>query len=148
LRRQAAAPGSASTLSIAMSVHDKDTVDQCGQTNDGTVHLVMFCPGALGQDYSFEDVAEKAESYLEFALEGALEQQAPQFAGKPLAILVSCEYWPHSSYKPRFAKMARQLAGYEIGLLVEVSNLRVSGGTYDYLDYPADELKAPNVSDA
>lgn len=115
-----------------MSVHGKDTIDQCGQTSDGTVHLVMYCPGELGKDFSFEDIAEKAENYLEFALEGALEKQAPQFAGKPLAIRVSCEYWPHSSYKPRFAKMARQLAIYKIGLLVDVSHLSVVGGRYDY----------------
>ena len=115
-----------------MSVHEKDTVDQCGQANDGTVHLVMYCPGVLGKDYSFEDIADKAEGYLEFALEGFLEKQVPQFAHKPLAIRISCEYWPHSSYKPRFAKMAHQLSGYNIGLLVDVSSLRTSGGTYNY----------------
>jgi len=120
-----------------MSVHDKETVDQCGQTKEGVVQLVMYCPGELGQDYSFEDIAEKAEGYLEFALEGALEKQLPQFVGKPLAIRVSCEHWPHSSYKPRFAKMARQLSEYHIGLLVDVSSLRVPGGTYNYLSEEA-----------
>src|SRR6185503_380037 len=109
MRRPSSLP-QANTSSSSMSVHDKDSVDQCGQTQDGTVHVVMYCPGVLGQDYSFEDIAEKAEAYLEFALEGALVQQLPHFVGKPLAIRVSCEYWPHSSYKPRFAKMARQLA--------------------------------------
>lgn len=30
--------------------------------------------------------------------------------------------------------MAQQLAVYKIGLLVDVSHLRVDGGRYDYLD--------------
>jgi hypothetical protein len=47
-----------------MSAHDKDTIDQCGQTSDGTAHLVMYCPGELGKDFSFEDIAEKAENDL------------------------------------------------------------------------------------
>lgn len=116
----------------SMSVLEKETVDQIGQTSDGIVHLVMFCPGYLGQDYSFEDIAEKAETYLEFALEGGLNNQTPQFAGRPIAIRVCCEYWPHSSYKPRFAKMASQLANYKIGLLVDVSDMRVTGGVFDF----------------
>lgn len=115
-----------------MSVHDKATVDRCGQAKDGTVHFVMYCPGVLGQDYSFEDVAEKAEAYLEFALEGALEKQLPQYTGKPMVIRLSCEYWPHPSYKPRFAKMARQLSEYNLGLMVEVSSLVVPGGKFDF----------------
>lgn len=115
-----------------MSVHERETVDQIGQADDGVVHLVMYCPGYLGQDYSFEDIAEKAEAYLEFALEGGLQANAPQFAGHPIAIRVFCEYWPHSSYKPRFSKMASQLANYKIGLLVSVSDMRVKGGTFDY----------------
>jgi hypothetical protein len=115
-----------------MSVHEKQAVDQCGLAHDGTVDLVMYCPGQLGKDFTFEDIGEKAEAYLEFVLEGAFAQQLPEFVGKPLRIRVSCEYWPHSEYKPRFAKMARQLAEYRITLVVEVSSLRVSGGVYDY----------------
>ena len=102
-------------------------------TADGVVHLVMYCPGNLGDEYTFEQVAEKAEGYLEFVLEGQLELQLPHYKGKPVTIRISCETWPHSQYKARFAKMARQLAEYRVGLLVDVSNLTVTGGVYDYM---------------
>ena len=47
---------------------------------------------------------------------------------------LSCELWPHSSYKPRFAKMARQLSEYNVKLVVEVSSLTVSGGIFKYAE--------------
>ncbi len=92
----------------------------------------MYCPGRLGQDCTFEDLADKAETYLEFVLSGQLIEAFPQCEGKPVVFRVSCELWPHSSYKPRFAKIARQLSEYEVRLVVEVSSLTVSGGIFNF----------------
>ena len=115
-----------------MSVFEVKKIDRIGETTDGVVHLAMYCPGVLGQDFSFEDIAEKTETYLEFILEGELQKRTPQFANKPLLIRVSCEYWPHADYKARFLKMSKQLQRYDIALLVDVSSLRAKGGIFDY----------------
>jgi hypothetical protein len=115
-----------------VSVNEKQTIDQCGLANDGTALLIMYCGGELGDSYTIEDIADKAETYLEFVLSGQLEKQLPSCKGKPVVFRISCEYWPHSKYKPRFAKMAHQLKEYDIELVVEVNSLRVTGGTYDY----------------
>ena len=117
-----------------MSVHDKQTVDRCGRANDGTALLTMYCPGLLGQDYTFDDVADKAETYLEFVLSGQLVETFPECRGRSVVFRLSCELWPHSSYKPRFAKMARQLSEYNVKLVVEVSSLTVSGGIFKYAE--------------
>ena len=115
-----------------MSVHDKQTIDRCGPAKDGSALLAIYCPGLLGQDYTFEDLADKAETYLEFVLSGQLAEAFPQCKGRPVVFMVSCELWPNVSYKPRFSKMARQLSEYGVKLIVEVSSLTVSGGTFNY----------------
>ncbi|EUJ09477.1 hypothetical protein Meth11DRAFT_0271 [Methylophilaceae bacterium 11] len=115
-----------------MSVHEKNTIDRCGLTNDGKAMLIMYCSGELGADYTIEDIADKAETYLEFVLSGQLSEQVPECKGKAVIFRVSCEFWPKNEYKPRFAKMAKQLSEYEVELSVEVSSLRISGGTYDF----------------
>ena len=115
-----------------MSVHDKQTIDRCGQATDGTALLTIYCPGLLGQDYTFEDLGEKAETYLDFVLSGQLVEDFPQCKDRQIVFRISCELWPNSSYKPRFSKMARQLSEYGVKLIVEVSSLTVSGGIFNY----------------
>jgi hypothetical protein len=110
-----------------VGVMQKDVVDQCGVAKDGKAVLTMYCEGQLGNDFTIEDVGEKAETYLEFILSGQFGEQVPASKGRATVIRLSCEYWPHSMYKERFRKMAHQLAAYEVGLLVDVSNLRVTG---------------------
>ena len=120
------------SLCLTMSVLDYQTVDQCGRSKEGSALLIMYCPGLLGQDYQFEDVAEKAEVYLEFVETGQLLENFPECKGLPVTFQVSCQFWPHTSYKPRFVKMARQLSEYNVKLEVFVSSLTISGGVFDY----------------
>ena len=115
-----------------MGVLQKDVIDRCGVANDGKAVLTMYCEGQLGEDFTIDDVGEKAETYLEFVLSGQLAEQVPASKGRPAVIRISCEYWPHSKYKENFRKMAGQLAAYEVGLLVDVSSLRVTGGIFDF----------------
>jgi hypothetical protein len=67
-----------------MSVHDKQSVDRCGLANDSTALLIMYCPGLMGRDFTFEDLADKAETYLEFVLSGQLLEAFPECKGKPV----------------------------------------------------------------
>ncbi|WP_431274678.1 DUF6572 domain-containing protein [Variovorax ureilyticus] len=115
-----------------MGVLQKDVIDRCGVANDGKAVLTMYCEGKMGQDFTVDDVGEKAETYLEFVLSGQFAEQVPASKGRPAVIRISCEYWPHSKYKETFRKMAGQLAAYDIGLVVDVSSLRVAGGIFDY----------------
>lgn len=107
-------------------------MDRCGPANDGTALLIMYCPGLLGQDYQSDDIGEKAETYLEFVESGQLLERFPECAGLPVVFQVSCQFWPHSMYKPRFLKMANQLKEYGVRLDVLVSSLTVSGGAFNY----------------
>ena len=115
-----------------MSVLEIEKIDQCGLARDGTALLIMYCGGILGKDYQMEHIGEKAETYLEFVQSGRLVERLPECRGKRVVFQVACEFWPHSSYKSRFAKMADQLAPYEVDLVVEVSHLRGPGGRYEY----------------
>ena len=94
--------------------------------------MTMYCGGRLGQEYSIEDVGEKAETYLEFFLSGQLLESFPAAKGRRAIIRVSCEFTPHSQFKEKFRKMANQLAGYDVGLLVDVSSMHSRGGVFDY----------------
>lgn len=115
-----------------MSVLDHQTVDKCGRSNESAALLIMYCPGLLGQDYQFEDIAEKAETYLEFVESGQLLKAFPECRSLPVKFQVSCQFWPNTSYKPRFAKMAKQLSEYNVKLEVFVSSLTISGGIFTY----------------
>jgi hypothetical protein len=115
-----------------MGVLEREKIDHCGLAKDGTALLIMYCAGALGKDYQMADIGEKAETYLEFAQSGQLIERFPECRGKKVVFHVSCEYWPHSTFKPRFARMAEQLAQYDIELVVEVSKLRGPGGRFEY----------------
>ena len=115
-----------------MSVHEIGKIDNCGLANDGAALLIIYCAGYLGEDYEIEDIAEKAETYLDFIESGQMAMRFPECVGRPVVLRLSCEYWPNDIYKPRFAKMAKQLKAYNIKLNVEVSSMRVTGGTFDY----------------
>ena len=115
-----------------MGVHDKGTIDQLMPGADGKVHLAIYAAGSLGADYSFEDLADKVETYLEFLTEGGFAAQFPDFAKRPPVIRVSCQVRPAGKYKERFARMAAQLDPYDIELVVVVSDLHGPGGTFEF----------------
>lgn len=115
-----------------MGVHDKGVVDQLMPSGDGKVYLLIYAAGSLGSDYSFEDLGDKVETYLEFLTEGGLAAQFPNLAKRPPVMQVTCEVRPTNKYKERFARMAAQIEPYGIELRVVVSELHGPGGVFEF----------------
>jgi hypothetical protein len=55
----------------------------------------------------FQQIEEKINRYLGYALDGFLAEQYPQYAGKPVSIRLDCAEAPHGD-AVRFMEAARQ----------------------------------------
>ncbi len=86
----------------------------------GEVVLVMFeeRPWNLG-DEQLVQLQEKLNAYLSFALDGELEEQLPQFAGRPIRVQLNCAQPPPPNVVELLSKVREQVSFQGINFVVE-----------------------------
>jgi hypothetical protein len=86
----------------------------------GEFVLVMFepRPWSLG-DIQLAQLQEKLNAYLSFALDGEMEEQLPQAAGKKLRITLACADEPPAEVTELLVKVRDQIALQGINFSVE-----------------------------
>jgi hypothetical protein len=87
----------------------------------GQVVLVMIERRSWGASpRQFQQIEEKINRYLGYALDGFLVEQYPQYLGKPVAIRLDCAEAPHGD-AVRFVEAARQASeGHDVAFIVNV----------------------------
>ncbi len=86
----------------------------------GEFVLVMFEPRPwTGGDEQLVQLQEKLNAYMSFALDGEMEEQLPQSAGKKLRITLACAEEPPAPVTELLVKVRDQISLQGIGFSVE-----------------------------
>jgi hypothetical protein len=86
----------------------------------GEFVLVMFEPRPwTGGDPQLVQLQEKLNAYMSFALDGEMEEQLPQAAGKKLRITLACAEEPPATVTELLTKVREQISLQGIGFSVE-----------------------------
>ena len=86
----------------------------------GEFVLVMFEPRPwTGGDEQLVQLQEKLNAYMSFALDGEMEEQLPQSAGKKLRITLACAEEPPVPVTELLVKVRDQISLQGIGFSVE-----------------------------
>ena len=107
----------------APGVENPKVVDLMGvDPTSGKVLLTMFERRAWGADpRQFQQIEEKINRYMGYALDGFLVEQHPQYEGKPVQIRLECAEAPHGEAVLFVAAAARAAADHGLELIVAVT---------------------------
>jgi hypothetical protein len=102
-------------------IQNPSTIDLITQRPDGTVVLIMVedRPWDGGKE-QLAQLQSKLNSYLEFALDGALLNQHPELKGKAIAIQLDCHDAPSQTVDAFLTSVNHILASNDVRLLVNV----------------------------
>src|SRR6476659_9699106 len=88
----------------------------------GKVVLTMIERRAWGaSDQQFQQIEEKINRYMGYALDGYLVEHYPDYAGKPVQIRLECAEAPHGEAVLFVQAAARAAADHGLELVVVVS---------------------------
>ena len=106
----------------APGVENPKVVDLMGvDPTSGKVVLTMIERRAWGADArQFQQIEEKINRYMGYALDGFLVEQHPQYEGKPVQIRLECAEAPHGEAVRFVAAMKHAIEQYGLQLAVEV----------------------------
>jgi len=91
-------------------------------TVSGKVVLTMIERRAWGaSDQQFQQIEEKINRYMGYALDGFLVQHYPDYEGKPVQIRLECAEAPHGEAVLFVQAAARAAADHGLELVVVVS---------------------------
>jgi len=107
----------------APGVENPKVVDLMGvDPTSGKVVLTMIERRAWGADArQFQQIEEKINRYMGYALDGFLVEHYPNYAGKPVQIRLECAEAPHGDAVLFVQAAARAAADHGLELVVVVS---------------------------
>lgn len=107
----------------APGVENPKVVDLMGvDPTSGKVVLTMFERRAWGADArQFQQIEEKINRYMGYALDGFLVEQNPQYEGKPVQLRLECAEAPRGEAVLFVTAAARAAADHGLELVVAVT---------------------------
>ncbi len=106
---------------VANGVQNPAVLDALGvDPATGEFVLVMFEPRPWnGGDSQLIQLQEKLNAYMSFVLDGEMEEQLPQAAGKKLRITLACAEEPPTPVTDLLLRVREQISLQGIGFSVE-----------------------------
>lgn len=105
-----------------MSIESANVIDALGvDEGSGRVVLVIRHEGVWdGSDAQLFLLQEKLNAYVSFALDGEMEAEYPDFAGRALGLRIDCAFPPDPRTLHLLGHVRRQLEFQDIGLEVRI----------------------------
>ena len=100
-----------------MTVERTDVIDLVTESKDGAVNLIVTEDRPWdGSGQRLLELQAKLNTYLAFALEGAMEEQFPSTRGKPIRIQLDYVFAPDQSAQEFLARAANTCEDHGIEL--------------------------------
>ena len=104
-----------------MTVQKKGVIDMVAHDKTGSWSLVMVEERQWdGTAQQLQELKDKVELYLDYALDGAMDQASPDSKGKPKKIRLFCATLPTGRYAEFVDRLKRFTAVYGLEFDVEL----------------------------
>jgi hypothetical protein len=101
---------------------DPGVVDLVGEEPTGEISLIIAHNlGWTDDPDELASLAEKINNYTTFALDGGLTSKFPDYANRPVRILIDCTAAPTTRVEALLNRARAQLSPYSIEVAVNIS---------------------------